>query len=97
VLRKENRKNLLASSHHRIYLRCDAQTLHDRIHSDPLTVHTRPSLTHLGGGIEEIRSLLAIREPLYRVVMTTELDVTHLSVDEAADALAARLQPKESQ
>ena len=32
---------------------------------------------------EEIRKLLAEREPLYREIMTGELDVTNLTPDEA--------------
>ena len=88
ILRESNRKRLTASSHRRIYLRCEAQALHDRIHADPRTAANRPSLTHLGGGIEEIRSLLLIREPLYRAVMTEELDVTNLSAIDAAQQLA---------
>jgi shikimate kinase len=88
VLREDNRKHLIASAHRRIFLRCEAQALHDRIHADPLTAANRPSLTHLGGGIEEIRSLLTIHEPLYRSVMIEELDVTNLSIDEAARRLA---------
>ena len=43
----------------------------------------RPSLTHLGGSVEEIEKLLAEREPLYRQVMTAELDVTRLAPEEA--------------
>ena len=58
------------SSHDRVFLRCDPRVLHDRIHADPLTAQSRPSLTHLGGGMEEITKLLAVREPLYRSVMT---------------------------
>jgi shikimate kinase len=56
--------------------------LHDRIHADAATAESRPSLTALAGGIEEIRQLLAIREPLYRQTMTKELDVTNCSMDE---------------
>ena len=76
VLRESTRELLKASGHRVIYLHADPQTLHDRIHADPQTQHTRPSLTHLGGGVEEIRSLLAQRLPLYRQVMTDEIDVT---------------------
>jgi shikimate kinase len=90
ILRESNRKRLVASPHRRIYLRCEAQALHDRIHADPRTAANRPSLTHLGGGIEEIRSLLLIRQPLYRAVMTEELDVTNLSTEAAANLLAHR-------
>lgn len=82
ILREENRKLIKDSSLKRIYLRCDPQELHKRIHADPLTAANRPSLTHLGGGVEEIKALLTQREPLYREVMTAELDVTNLSIDE---------------
>jgi len=91
VLREENREQLIASPHRRVFLRCDAEVLHDRIHADPLTAHNRPSLTHLGGGIEEIRALLAIREPIYRAVMTDELDVTDLDTDRAVELLRKML------
>jgi shikimate kinase len=87
VLRPTNRDALLASDAHRIYLRCDAETLHARIHSDPATAANRPALTHLGGGIEEVRTLLARREPLYRAAATYELDVTSLCVDEVVTRL----------
>jgi shikimate kinase len=87
VLREQNRECITASSHVRVYLRCDAQVLHDRIHADHRTAQNRPSLTHLGGGIEEIRSLLEVREPLYRAVMTDLLDVTNLSIEQAVESL----------
>jgi shikimate kinase len=83
VLREENRKMLKESKLKRVYLRCDAQILLQRIASDPQTAATRPPLTHLGGSIEEIRKLLAQREPLYREVMTSELDVSNLTPAEA--------------
>ena len=91
ILRPENRETLMKSSHERIYLRCDAHVLHDRIHADPLTAHNRPSLTHLGGSLAEIEHLLAEREPLYRSVKTHELDVTHLLPEAAAAAIVAML------
>ncbi len=83
ILRDENREAIKASGHKVIYLRCEADELHKRIHSDAETAENRPSLTHLGGGIEEITTLLARREPLYREVMTAELDVTHLTPQDA--------------
>jgi shikimate kinase len=83
VLRAENRGLLKHSHHKRIYLRCDPRTLHQRIVNDPQTAANRPSLTALGGSVDEVAQLLAQREPLYREVMTAELDVTLLSPDEA--------------
>jgi shikimate kinase len=84
LLREENRKTLRDAGMRLIYLKCEAEELHRRIHSDPATAANRPSLTQLGGGIEEIRKLLDEREPIYREMMHAELDVTHLTPDEAA-------------
>jgi len=87
VMRMQNSNAIRAHGHTIIYLRADAQTLHDRIHADPVTKSDRPALTKLGGGIDEILHLLATREPAYRAAMTTELDVTHLSPDQAVDRI----------
>jgi shikimate kinase len=83
VLREESRNLLLASPHKRLYLRCEPQELLRRIEADPASAANRPDLTGLGGGIDEIQQVLSEREPLYRQVMTAELDVTHLSPEEA--------------
>jgi shikimate kinase len=83
VLREENRQMIRSSKHKVFYLRCEHSVLLKRIESDPQTASTRPALTHLAGSIDEINKLLNEREPLYREVMTAELDVTNLSPDEA--------------
>lgn len=83
VLREQNRQAMKQDRHRIIYLRCDPEVLHQRIHADAATAEMRPSLTKFGGGIDEIRALLAEREPVYRQTMTAELDVTHLSPEEA--------------
>ncbi|HZN65578.1 MAG TPA: shikimate kinase [Tepidisphaeraceae bacterium] len=83
VLRQENVRVLRENYHSLVYLKCDPHELHRRIQSDPMTQQTRPSLTPFGGGLEEIQAVLAEREPVYRAAMTAELDVTHLSPDEA--------------
>jgi shikimate kinase len=83
VLREENRAMIKASGWKCIYLRCEPATLLKRIQSDPQTGVTRPPLTNLGGGIEEVTQLLTMREPLYRLLMTAELDVTNLTPEEA--------------
>lgn len=88
VLREPNRRLLTISPHSRIYLKCDPQVLLTRIASDPGTASARPALTSLGGGLDEITSLLAQREPLYREVATAELDVTNLDVDEVVVRVA---------
>ena len=83
ILREENRKALKEAGHKIIYMKCEPAELLKRINADPQTTATRPNLTGLGGGIEEIEKGLAEREPLYRQAMTAELDVTHLTPEES--------------
>jgi shikimate kinase len=83
VLREENRKAIKEAGLKVIYLKCEPAELVRRIQADPTTAATRPPLTGLGGGIEEVTKLLADREPLYRSIKTGELDVTHLSPQDA--------------
>ena len=83
VLREENRRALQDAKLKLIYLRCEADELVRRIAGDPATASARPDLTELGGGIAEVRRVLEEREPVYRSVMTAELDVTHLSPQDA--------------
>jgi shikimate kinase len=82
--RLENRQAFSGKHHQIIYLRCDAAELLNRINADAGTSDNRPPLTDLGGGLEEIQKLLRQREPIYRGIMTAELDVTRLSPDQAA-------------
>ena len=82
LLREENRAALKASGHRVIYLKCDPEQLFQRITADPETDASRPNLT-AAGGLEEVRSLMAAREPTYRAAMSAELDVTHLSPPDA--------------
>jgi shikimate kinase len=83
ILREANRTLLKSRGHKVVYLRCEPAELHRRIQADPATAATRPGLTPLAGTVEEIRQLLATREPVYRLSCTAELDVTGLSPDEA--------------
>jgi len=82
VLREENRAAIKESGHKVIYLKCEPETLHQRIEADAATSLMRPNLTQFGG-IEEIEKVLAEREPIYRSMMSGELDVTNLSVEDA--------------
>lgn len=88
ILKEKNRELLKQSPHSRVYLSADPEVLYERIRGDQSTAEMRPSLTALGGGVEEVRALLQVRQPLYREVMTVELDVTHLSVDEVVVRVA---------
>jgi shikimate kinase len=86
--RKENYQQVTQPRHKVIYLKCDPEALLARIRSDPGTAATRPNLTALGGGLEEIQAMLAAREPVYRSAMTSELDVTNLAPEEAVVYIA---------
>ena len=81
VLRAENvaavRRNARV-----IWLQADPEVLHQRIQADTTTAASRPNLT-AGGGLEEIRTLLAERAASYRAAADVTLDVTRLSVDAA--------------
>ncbi|MFP4144489.1 MAG: shikimate kinase [Phycisphaeraceae bacterium] len=74
----------------RIYLYCQPEELFARIEADAATATARPSLTAMGGGIEEIRAVLAERDPVYREVADAVFDVTHVSPDEAVRYLVAQ-------
>jgi shikimate kinase len=53
--------------------------------ADPLSADQRPALTMLKDGIDEIRALLAIREPIYQQVKTMELNVAGKSIAQLID------------
>lgn len=70
VMREENRRLLRRAGQAVVYLHGEAELLLARIRGDAATAANRPNLTALGGGLEEVRHLLAIRDPLYREVAT---------------------------
>jgi shikimate kinase len=88
VLREENRTLLKSLALSRVYLKCEPAELLKRIEADPATAETRPPLSPLSNSLQEIESMLKIREPLYREVMTAELDVTNLDLEEALKYVA---------
>jgi len=85
--RDENRRALAEGGHTVIYLRCRPEELFKRIHGDRQTGAARPALTRLGGGIDEIRQVLAEREAIWMAAKTYDLDVSDLSPDGAVDEL----------
>lgn len=86
ILRAENRE-LLRATGFVVWLTADPETLWRRIVTDPTTGDRRPNLT-AGGGLDEVRAVLAAREPLYR-------GAAHLTVAAARspDAVAADILP----
>jgi len=82
VLRAENVAALRANSRV-IWLQADPEVLLQRITADTSTAANRPNLT-AAGGLEEITQILAARTPAYQAAADHTLDVTRLSVEDAA-------------
>lgn len=93
VVSEENRLAIRGSGHHVVYLKCEPAELHRRVANDPQTTQNRPPLTSISDPLLEIEHLLAVRESLYREVMTAELDVTRLTPADAARAIPRLLDP----
>jgi shikimate kinase len=90
VLREENRK-LLKSRGKIVWLQAPAELLWERIQADATTAERRPNLT-AQGGIAEIRTLLAAREPLYGAVADVTVAADH-SPEAIARQIIAELKP----
>jgi shikimate kinase len=73
-----------------IWLKADPETLWQRIQTDPATAARRPNLT-VAGGVEEVRTLLAEREPLYRHCADFEIGTDQKSLTQAAEEIVALL------
>jgi shikimate kinase len=85
VLRSENR-DVIKQAGSVIWLTADPQTILARVNEDPTTAARRPNLT-TSGGIEEIRQLLAQREPFYRECATAVVDTNGRSLGDVAQAV----------
>lgn len=68
----------------RVYLQASPEVLAERIAGDPQSSATRPNLTNLGGGVDEVRQVLAQRGPMYEAVADRTIDVAALSPEAAA-------------
>lgn len=89
TLRDENRK-LIINSDHVIWLTADPSILHQRIHSDEGTEANRPALSNLSG-LEEIKSILDQRIPLYDECASTKISTNSKSAAAIASEIAALL------
>ena len=72
ILREANRK-CLAQCQQIVWLQASAETIAQRLGTDPTTADRRPNLTNRGG-LHEIEQMLATREPIYRACATLEVD-----------------------
>jgi shikimate kinase len=84
ILRPENRLQL--QSGFTVWLQATPEAAFARMQADPSTASRRPNLTSTGG-LDELRTLMAIREPLYRETADFALDTANLSPEAAADAI----------
>ncbi|MEX2139687.1 MAG: shikimate kinase [Pirellulales bacterium] len=85
VLRPENRA-LIKQAGSVVWLTADPETIQARVQSDPTTSARRPNLTR-SGGLDEVRQLLAQREPFYRECAGAVVDTSGRSVAEVAEAV----------
>ena len=81
--RDENREAIKQAGLRLVYFKCEPAELLKRIQNDPQTAENRPALSNLGGSIEEIESVLARREPIWRSIAGAELEVTYLTPEDA--------------
>ena len=73
-----------------IWLQASADTIEQRLNTDPTTGQRRPNLTTTGGRAE-IERLLAIREPLYRECATIVVDTETCSPETLVDQIVSQL------
>ncbi|MEX0613644.1 MAG: shikimate kinase [Pirellulales bacterium] len=77
-----------------VWLTATVDTLVRRLAADEATASRRPPLTE-SGGLAEIETLLATREPIYRACATFEVDTEDKTPAEIVEEIVARLQSRE--
>ncbi len=86
VLNPENRR-VLKEHFFTVWLKAGPETIYSRITADPLSCANRPALSDMTPR-EEIRALMAEREPLYAEVADLEIYGEAKSVSEIVEAIA---------
>jgi shikimate kinase len=90
VMRDANRLAIRQSGHLVVYLAGSPEGLYSRIQSDASSAGSRPSLTALIG-LDEVKHMLALRDPLYREIAGMVIDTDPLTVPQIASIIAAHL------
>jgi shikimate kinase len=85
ILSPANRE-LLRNAGFVAWLVASPETIWERLRNDPATAGRRPNLTS-AGGLEEVRALVAAREPLYRELAHFTVATDGPSPREVADAI----------
>ena len=94
VLDADTRHDLQQAGHV-VWLKASVETIASRILFDRSTESRRPKLTSVGG-IEEIRSLVAQREPLYRACASITIDTEGLTLREVVERIVSCLPSQQS-
>ncbi len=89
ILREENRRALEGRGV-TVWLTASPNVIFERMNTDPSTGQRRPALTS-AGGLEEIRSLLAVRTPLYQAVADFTVDTDTNTPQQVAEEIVARI------
>jgi shikimate kinase len=76
-----------------VWLTASIDTLHARITRHAEQGHARPALTAQGGSRDEVATLLARREPLYREVADVTLDTDGRDVEALAAEILRAVEP----
>ncbi len=88
ILRDENRRILKTGAV--VWLQAAAETISQRVASDPTTDERRPNLT-ASGGYDEICRLLRDRLPLYQQCADVEVDTEGRTPDQIVDVILSAL------
>ena len=88
MLRAENRALLAPLPV--VWLRARPEVILARLQADSQSADDRPALTELDM-LDEIRTLLRVREPLYREVAKLTIDTDELPVEQVAGRIVAWL------
>jgi shikimate kinase len=73
-----------------VWLTASAENIHARISGDATTAARRPNLTQ-GGGIDEVRRLLAERTPTYKKAADLVIDADDKTAADVAEEIATEL------
>ena len=89
IVREKNREALQGRGI-TIWLTASADVIFERMNTDPLTGQRRPDLTAVGG-LEEVRSLLTQRTPLYQAAADFTVDTEQLSPEDVAAQIVSKI------
>ena len=92
ILRPENRQHIIDRCQPIVWLQAKVETIYQRIYQDAASASQRPNLTSQGG-MEEIRTVLSQRLPLYESCATISLDTETHSLESLVEAIVTHLDP----